>query len=91
MYDRIQNQLAIFDLILLDYSMPVLDGPSTAKKILDLLKSQPKIKKPFICCVTAFGDDAHKMVAKESGMDLVMNKPLFKANIQTLLSRAGLL
>ena len=90
MLDRVESNKPLYELIMLDYSMPVLDGPSAAKKIVELVTSKG-LKKPFICCVTAYGDDAHIKVANESGMALVMNKPLFKANIQLLLTRAGVL
>ena len=57
--NRIENNIEMYELIMLDYSMPELDGPSTAKKIHELLTSK-HIKMPLICCITAFGDDAHR-------------------------------
>lgn len=99
---RLHDDLPMYDLILMDFSMPVMDGPNAAKIILkDVLQAQKdqvsgssslrRIKSPFICCVTAYTDSAHKQVASDSGMEMFVSKPLFKASLQRVLKRAGLL
>lgn len=53
------------DLILLDYEMPVVNGP----KVLEMLKSEPSIEAPPVMFLTAKGD-------KESVMTALALKPV---------------
>lgn len=45
----------MYKLILLDYSMPGMDGIETAQNLITLFKSM-NLPKPYICCVTAYTD-----------------------------------
>ena len=47
------------DLILLDYEMPVVDGP----KVLEMIKSEPSIEAPPVMFLTAKGDKHSVMTA----------------------------
>ena len=76
--------------------MPVLDGPSTIIKILAAIKKlqdpvAKKVRKPFICCLTAFGDEAHINSATKAGMDLVIVKPLYESSLKSILEMSGIL
>ena len=52
----------MFKLILLDYSMPEMDGPqvaTTIKNILEESSLNPNLY-PFICCCTAYAEEAFR-------------------------------
>ena len=44
----------------------------------------------MICCLTAYSESHYKVTAKQSGMDFILVKPIFKSAAQKLLSKAGL-
>ena len=47
----------LYQIILLDYSMPDMDGPEVAQAMTGILKGLPPVfKKPRICCVTSYDD-----------------------------------
>ena len=49
----IANDMPVFRVVLLDYSMPGLNGPKTSIEILKLCEKEG-VSKPTICCVTAY-------------------------------------
>jgi len=60
---------SLYKLILLDYSMPFLDGPATSQTILNLFHDEPRsIQKPYIVCLTAFTEKAFMDTALAAGM-----------------------
>ena len=61
-----------FDLLILDLSMPVLDGLDTARAVRSRGLSIP------IILLTAFTDAETRARAKDSGIDLFLGKPLDK-------------
>ena len=65
----------LYDLILLDYSMPHLDGPKTARLIRKMLAAKG-LPQPYICCCTSYDEDSYCEVAYEAGMDKLMTKPV---------------
>ena len=78
-----------YDLILMDLSMPVMDGYDTTLRIRG--HADKKIKKIPIIALTARTTDKEKEAAKESGMNAYLTKPvdadlLFKT-IDRLLHR----
>ena len=48
----------MYKLILLDFSMPDMNGPTVASIIRDLFDDSAD--EPFICCCTAYGDETFK-------------------------------
>ena len=47
----------MYQIILLDYSMPDMDGPQVAAAMTGMLKGLPPVfQKPRICCVTSYDD-----------------------------------
>ena len=68
----------LYDAILMDIMMPVMDGLHAAREIRKVEKSRriPNLKKVEIIAVTAnaFEDDRNKFI--ECGMDYYMNKPI---------------
>ena len=52
------GEACMYKLILLDFSMPDMNGPTVASIIRDLYNNNAD--EPFICCCTAYGDEAFK-------------------------------
>lgn len=92
---RLRGNVPMYKLIMMDFSMQGMDGPTTARKIRKLLRrrttkqavSTPSgsiLSKPYpktkvlICCCSAYGGEYYERVAQNSGMDLFIQKPLFK-------------
>ena len=50
--------------------MPEIDGPDTAKEILEFVGTQPlAVIRPYICCFTAYLDKRFHERALAAGMD----------------------
>ena len=79
----------MYGLIMMDYSMPVMDGTVCTKKIRDLLAQHGA--NPRIVCVTAYSDREYKDKALGVGMDEFMTKPVFKNQMQEQLIKANLI
>ena len=75
--EEIQNdeQQKIYRVILLDYSMPVMDGLETAKEIRQLLHRH-EAYQPYIVCCSAYDEDNFKEEAYAAGMDDFFTKPV---------------
>ena len=62
-----------YKLILLDYSMPIIDGPETARRICKLYQEESLSSiyappKPYIVCLTAFTEKIFEDNALDAGM-----------------------
>ena len=62
------NMAPMYKVILMDYSMPVMDGPTVAAKIRELLSNEGDIfaaeyQRPYICCCTAYDEAGYKKIA----------------------------
>lgn len=80
-----------YDLIMMDFSMPVCGGSEATKSIRKFLKDfAPELKQPFVCCLTSYNAYNFKVEAFNVGMDAFLTKPIFKSGIQRLLTKAGL-
>ena len=89
---RIENGKPVYDLVLMDYSMPLCNGLKTTECLRSLLKNrQLELKQPFIALLTAYSDRNYFKRAYEKGVDLCMVKPVFQRNMHQILSRANLL
>lgn len=75
-----------FDLILMDISMPVLDGRSATREIR---KGQGLSAKAQIIALTANVLEEERADFLAQGMDDVVTKPLTKAALQAVLARIG--
>ena len=74
----------MYQIILLDYSMPDLDGPQVAKKIRDMI-SKAGLTQPYICCCTAYVEAVFEKRALDAGMDHFLVKPIGKNEVQKIL------
>ncbi len=72
-----------FDLVLLDYQMPVLDGPATAIRLRQL-EREAGWPPSLLVAVTGFGLEEHEEKCRESGFDRFLTKPLRFARLQEL-------
>lgn len=87
---------ALYSLILLDYSMPKLDGPQTAVKIKELYdlfsKSAGKqLEMPFIVCLTAFTEEIFEQKARQAGMKQFVSKPITNIKLRQILQEQKLI
>ena len=70
------------DLILMDISMPGMDGLTAARKIREATGS----RKPPIIAITAYGEYARRK-ALEAGCDASLSKPIDFEDLEPVLSR----
>lgn len=86
---RLNQSMTTYGLIMMDYSMPILNGAQTTQKIRQLLKNQaPDLQQPFVCCLTSYAERNYRLEAFNAGMDGFLNKPVFKAGLSRLLVKA---
>ena len=72
----------MYGLILMDFSMPNMDGPTCVSKVREMLAQASENNRPRICCVTAYKAEAFKKRALGVGMDEFITKPIFKNVMQ---------
>ncbi len=70
------------DLILMDISMPIMDGLAATKKI----RQFDKTAKTIIIAVTAYGQSYYRQ-AIEAGCDDLINKPLDSKSLRPMLEQ----
>ena len=58
----------MYKIILLDYSMPGIGGIGAAKEILRLV-AEHGVKKPYLCCCTAYNTQHYVDIAISAGFD----------------------
>ena len=66
----------IYKVILLDFSMPVMDGPATAMELRRVIAESGIEEQPYICCCSAYTEDNFIEEAFEAGMDKYFTKPV---------------
>lgn len=72
-----------FDMILIDWKMPDMDGIETARRIRSIVG--PEVT---IIIMTAYDWIAIEHEAKLAGVNLLMSKPMFKSSLVSAFSRA---
>lgn len=70
------------DLILMDISMPGMDGLTAARKI----REQKNASRTPIIAITAYGESARRK-ALEAGCDASLSKPIDFEDLEPVLSR----
>ena len=83
----LRGERPVFDIVLMDIFMPVLDGLEASRRIKALFANVPLACCPPIVALTAnaFAEDRQRYL--ESGMDDYMSKPFDKADLDHLLAR----
>ena len=89
---RILNKQQIYKLIMLDFSMPEINGPQTSLAIRELCSEAgiDSSNRPYICCVTAYSEADFKRQALAAGMDQFIIKPLRPKQVKKLLKNANI-
>ena len=88
---RFHTQNDAYKLILMDYSMPELNGIEAGIKIKKFMKKYlPVDQKSYICCITAFEGKKYAKQSLLAGMDFFLRKPVFKSGMEKLLKKVGL-
>ena len=72
-----------FDMILIDWKMPEMDGIETARRIRAIVG--PEVT---IIIMTAYDWTSIEHEAKLAGVNLLMSKPMFKSSLVSAFSRA---
>lgn len=70
-------------IILLDLSMPVLDGTSALKR----LRADPRFAHTPIVALTAHALDEQRRAALQAGFDLVISKPCLPDDLAAAIAR----
>ena len=84
--DRVQKKWAkkeYYDLVLVDWKMPEMDGIETARRIRAIVG--PEVT---IIIMTAYDWSAIEHEAKMAGVNLLMSKPMFKSSLISAFERA---
>jgi len=80
-FDKIKNN--VYDLIILDIQLPIMDGFSVLEKL-----NKEKVKIPKVLIASACAMDSDKAKAKEFGIEHYLTKPIdikkFVAEIKTM-------
>ena len=81
----------MYKLLLIDYSMPDLDGIELVKKLRAMIDaSQLCEEQPIYCCCTAYDTEEHHDIAIQSGFNYFMVKPVNKDDLQEILEKHGI-
>ena len=82
----------MYKLIMMDFSMPIMNGPDATRKIRAMLEKKGFASDdPVICLVTAYQERSKQLVAEEAGMTSFLIKPIFKGHMHRVLIKAGLI
>ncbi len=84
--DGAQADASNYDIVLLDWEMPDINGVETARRICTLLKEkESSIQTKPVLVLTAYDVSEIEGEAKEAGIDAFMTKPFFVATFRQLL------
>jgi PAS domain S-box-containing protein len=79
-----------FELILLDWKMPEMDGIAVARRIHELVERQALPRQPVVIMVTAFSRERLLDAARGVGLDAVLTKPVTPSSLfDTIIGLQG--
>lgn len=81
----LENRDEPFKLMLLDFEMPELTGPQTARLLKQMQKNGEVDKLPAIVAYTAYSSEKDKQECKDAGMVDFLHKPCKSIEIQQLV------
>ena len=85
-----KGKALMYKLILLDYSMPDMDGPEVARQARKFFKehstSEADRLDPVICCCTAYTDATFMRQAFLAGMNKFLTKPVSDEELEECLA-----
>ncbi|MGM0622980.1 MAG: response regulator [Campylobacterota bacterium] len=73
-----------FDLVLMDWNMPGLDGLQTARKMQQMMDQSQEL--PTVIMVSSYKQDTVIKLAKESNIDVFLQKPINPSILNDILS-----
>ena len=76
-----------YDVILMDYQMPGMDGTEATRRIRTEEKADPSRTRVWIIAVTANAMEDDRRMASEAGMDDYLTKPLRSDELMEALRR----
>jgi signal transduction histidine kinase/BarA-like signal transduction histidine kinase len=76
-----QARLHSPDLVLLDISMPEMDGYDVAKR----MRGELELGDAFLVALSGYGEDRHRRLAREAGFDQHVTKPIDASRLEELL------
>jgi len=65
-----------YDAILMDIQMPLMDGLEATRRVRELERTDPALRRNLIIGVTAHAMDEHRDLSLSAGMDAVITKPI---------------
>jgi signal transduction histidine kinase/DNA-binding response OmpR family regulator len=75
-----------FDLIILDWNMPQMNGIDTAHKIHALCQKHNKEQPPSMIMISSFRQESIVEDAKATGIDIFLQKPINPSTLNDILS-----
>ncbi len=79
--DRYQSDPDAFDLVLMDWEMPVLDGIEAARQIRAWEQTEPNRRNIPMIALTAHALEGYEATALQSGMQGYLTKPILLQNL----------
>ncbi|MBN2826116.1 MAG: response regulator, partial [Campylobacterales bacterium] len=84
--DKIINSQTYYDLILMDWHMPNLDGIKTAQAIDNHCKQHNIKKVPTVIMISSYRQETIVRDAKNAGIDIFLQKPINPSILNDILS-----
>jgi len=86
-FDAATEPGALYDLILMDIQMPVMDGLSATKMIRDWEQTHEGMRPSYyICAITAHASQADRNDCYDVGMNRYMTKPLNLSSMKEIIA-----
>ena len=72
-----------YKLIMMDFDMPMCNGPPAAKAIIEYLSlNASNLARPYICCLSAYDAQQYKDEANAAGMDDYFSKNITEKELK---------